>query len=121
MKKLTFQACLYLALASAVGGCGFPYRIDVEQGNVVTQKDLNRLSIGMSKPQVQSILGTSLLQDTFHKDRWDYQQRYKNGKTNQWEKSKVVLYFNNGLLSRIEKDGYASIKTEPVPYSVEGQ
>ena len=49
-----------------------PYRIDVAQGNVVTKEQLARVSPGMSRLQVRDILGSPLLTDPFHADRWDY-------------------------------------------------
>ncbi len=112
----TTICCIVLALLTACGG--IPYRIDVDQGNVVRAKDLARLRVGMSKPQVHQLMGNPLLQDVFHKDRWDYILRYKNGRTQQVSESRVTLYFTNELLSRIDKAGYKAIEIEPVPYSV---
>lgn len=105
-----------LTLLTACGG--IPYRIDVDQGNVVQAKDLARLRVGMNKTQVRQLMGNPLLQDIFHKDRWDYIQRYKNGRTQEVNESRVTLYFTNELLSRIDKAGYKVIEVEPVPYSV---
>ena len=48
------------------------YRIDIQQGNDVTQDMVNKLEAGMSKSQVAYIMGTPLLIDTFHPNRWDY-------------------------------------------------
>lgn len=121
MKNIISHTCILLAFSSLVTGCSIPYRIDVDQGNIIEQKEINRLRVGMNKNQVQGLLGSSLLQDMFHKDRWDYVQRYKNGKTQKTEESKVSLFFTNGLLSRIEKSGYEQIETEPVPYSIDSQ
>lgn len=121
MKNTISPAIIILALSTIIAGCGLPYRIDIDQGNIIEQKDLNRLHVGMSKSQVQRLLGSSLLQDMFHKDRWDYVQRYKNGKTQKTEESKVALFFTNGLLNRIEKDGYETIAVEPVPYTITPQ
>lgn len=114
---MNIRTLLCLALTITLAGCSFPYRIDVDQGNIIEEKHLNRLRIGMSKNDAQRVLGSSLLQDLFHKNRWDYVQRYKNGKTQQVAESNVALFFTNGLLRRIEKDGYQYIATEPVPYS----
>ena len=49
-----------------------PYRVDIQQGNVVTQEQLERIKPGMNRLQVRDVLGTPLLTDTFHADRWDY-------------------------------------------------
>ena len=72
---------LFLALGTAlVAGCGFvpripgvtPYKIDIQQGNFISQEMVAQLKPGMSKEQVRLALGTPLLADAFHADRWDY-------------------------------------------------
>ena len=69
---------LSLAVAiAALSGCGVVpmpsvYRIDIQQGNVITQDQLAALERGMEKRKVRFILGTPLLADTFNQDRWDY-------------------------------------------------
>ena len=56
----------------AVFGVLTPYRIDIQQGNVVTQEQLARVKPGMNRLQVRDVMGTPLLTDAFHTDRWDY-------------------------------------------------
>ena len=64
---------LVLACSLALAACGrFPYRIDVQQGNFVTTETAARLKVGMTKGEVRQLLGTPLLADVFHADRWDY-------------------------------------------------
>ncbi len=65
---------LVVALLSACGFVGFPgvYKINVEQGNIVTQEMADQLKPGMNRRQVKFILGTPLIEDTFNSDRWDY-------------------------------------------------
>ena len=64
---------LAIAAACAVlSGCGFVYRIDVQQGNYVTQDAVAKLKNGMTKAEVRQALGTPLLIDVFHANRWDY-------------------------------------------------
>jgi outer membrane protein assembly factor BamE len=64
---------LAIAAACAVlSGCGFVYRIDVQQGNYVTQDAVAKLKNGMTKAEVRQVLGTPLLIDVFHSNRWDY-------------------------------------------------
>lgn len=68
MRFIALAAILFAATA-----CGpFVYRIDVQQGNYVTQDTVARLKIGMSKAEVRQLLGTPLLADVFHSNRWDY-------------------------------------------------
>lgn len=107
---------LAVVAISATSCGGIPYRIDVDQGNVIDQQSLSQLQIGMSKEEVQQVLGTSLLSDVFHQDRWDYVQYYKNGRTQSTQEGKVSLFFSNGFLSNIQAEELSEIVTEPVPY-----
>ncbi len=110
---------LSLLASSALTGCSkVPYRIDIDQGNIIEAQTLSRLRVGMRKAQVQQLLGSSLLQDVFHSNRWDYIQRYKQGDTQKVTESKVSLFFTNGLLARIVRDDFQVIETAPLPYSV---
>ena len=61
-----------LLAALALSGCGFVYKIDVQQGNYVTQDLVAKLKPGMTKAEVRQLLGTPLLIDAFHANRWDY-------------------------------------------------
>ena len=60
-----------------------PYRIDIRQGNYVTQEMVSQLKPGMSRDQVRFVLGTPLVTDVFHTDRWDYIYRFRPGKGDQ--------------------------------------
>lgn len=61
---------MLLCLIFAASGC--VYKIDIQQGNIVTQEMLSKLELGMTKQKVRFALGTALLQDMFHQNRWDY-------------------------------------------------
>lgn len=107
--------CLML-VAACLGGCGFVgfpgvYRIDVEQGNIVTQEMVDQLRPGMSRRQVRFILGTPLLQDTFNQQRWDYPWVKRNGQRILSE-SHLTVYFENDSLVGITGD-YAVPWAEP--------
>src|SRR3990170_4201353 len=77
MRSLPFAALL--AAATLLAGCVSPYKIDVQQGNVVSQEMLEKLKPGMTKSQVRFALGTPLIADSFHPDRWDYFYSLKKG------------------------------------------
>lgn len=80
-----------------------PYRMDIQQGNIVTSKMLMQLKPGMSKSQARFVMGTPLLQDSFHGDRWDYFYQYrKDGKIIQ--QRRVILEFENEQLKRVRGD-----------------
>ena len=83
------------------------HRIDVQQGNVITQDMLAKLELGMEKKKVRFIMGTPLISDTFHNDRWDYIYTYKKGRDTR-EQRRVTLFFEKDLLARIDGDVVAA-------------
>ena len=97
------------------------YRIDVQQGNVITQEMVDKLKPGMSRSQVRFILGTALIDDVFHKDRWDYVYRLvQHG--NLVEEYKLTVFFEDDKLARTNgdfSDSLASVSPkliEPAKY-----
>ena len=80
-----------------------PYKIDVQQGNYVTQEMVEKLKPGMTRAQVKFLLGTPLVVDVFRNDRWDYVYLYnKAGEIT--EQRRVSILFENDRLKRIEGD-----------------
>ena len=106
MRKLLIPGVFFATLLS---GCGsvdklpFVHRIDVQQGNVITQENVDQLKPGMTKRQVRFTLGTPMIADTFHADRWDYVYRMEPGK-GEIEQKRVSLHFKNDTLVGIEGD-----------------
>lgn len=92
----------------------FMYKADVQQGNVITQEQVNKLEPGMNKTQVRYIMGTPMLVDTFHQDRWDYIYTLKKGGRVQ-EKKRVSLLFKDDLLVNVEGD----LRPEPGAETIE--
>lgn len=89
------------------------YRLDVQQGNLVTQEQLAKVKPGMSRIDVRNLLGTPLLQDAFKADRWDYffsDDRNSGSKLNPFgrdsQQFKVAISFVQDKVTRI--DGEAS-------------
>jgi outer membrane protein assembly factor BamE len=70
-----------------------PYRITVVQGNFVSQEAASQLKVGMSRDQVKALLGTPLLADMFHADRWDYIFYFKRGSTSVVQQRDFVVLF----------------------------
>lgn len=93
---LTFISSLVL------GGCSF-YKMDIQQGNYITQAELDQVKAGMSPAQVQDILGTPLLVDDFHTDRWDYVFYLKSPRKGN-QRSSITVFFNNGVVSQVRQD-----------------
>jgi outer membrane protein assembly factor BamE len=101
--KLTVAGCLFCALASCGSNFGFPgvYRINVEQGNVVNAEMIEKLRPGLNKRQVRYIMGTPLIEDSFHEDRWDYRYLLRNG-TETIAETRLTLWFDGDELARVE-------------------
>lgn len=78
-----------------------PYRPDIAQGNFVSQEMVAQLKEGMTREQVMFVLGTPLLNDIFHADRWDYAFRYKKG-NGEITNSRVTVFFKDNRLTRYE-------------------
>ena len=77
------------------------YKIDVQQGNVVTQEMVEKLKPGMTKPQVRFVLGTPLIVDTFRENRWDYAYlRQEKGEL--IEQQRLTIFFENERLTHFE-------------------
>jgi outer membrane protein assembly factor BamE len=79
------------------------HRPDIQQGNVVTQEMVNQLYPGMSRHQVRFILGTPMLIDVFHQNRWDYVYTLTEG-WGDMEKQRISIYFEGDQMVRIEGD-----------------
>jgi len=97
--------CLVSCSSAPFGLPGFtPYRIEIQQGNFVSQEMASQLKLGMSKDQVRFVLGTPLITDSFHADRWDYVFRRQRTNSSELEQRKVTVFFENGQLKRVEGD-----------------
>jgi outer membrane protein assembly factor BamE len=104
-----------LGLAVLVSGCGIrqiasdgsllglvtPYRIDIVQGNAVTREQIALIKAGMSRAQVRDILGTPLLTDPFHAERWDYLFTIRRQGAEPQRRS-IVAFFDGDVLRKID-------------------
>jgi len=78
-----------------------PYRPDIQQGNFVSQEMLDQLKVGQTREQVRFLLGTPLLTDMFHADRWDYPFYLARG-NGELTTSRVTVYFKNDVVERFD-------------------
>ena len=78
-----------------------PYRMDIVQGNVVTREQVALVKPGMPRAQVRDLLGSPMLTDMFHADRWDYVFTIRRPGTDPQRRA-VVAYFKGDLLERLE-------------------
>jgi outer membrane protein assembly factor BamE len=91
------------AIPSALESSSIFYRIPIQQGNMVDQETVNRLQPGMDKRQVRQAMGTPMLADPFHQQRWDYIYRMRPSRGDV-EQRRVALFFEGDQLVRIEGD-----------------
>ena len=115
-RPLSFPHALLIVAVSLLAGCassGFSlpkipgieaHRMEIQQGNYVTQEMIAKLQPGMTRDQVRFVLGTPLVADAFHADRWDYMFRRQRANSKQIEQRRIVIFFDDGRLSRIEGD-----------------
>lgn len=85
------------------------HKIDIQQGNVITQEDLEKVKPGMTPRQVRFALGTPILVDSFHPDRWDYIYSLKKG-SKKTKIQRVTVFFSNGTVSDIRADLLPELK-----------
>ena len=96
---------LFAALVfGALTGCYPGYRMDVEQGNVVTPEQRAQLQLGMGRREARFVLGSPLVKDPFHADRWDYVYSLRDGATGTIDQQRLSLFFKDDLLVDIRHD-----------------
>ena len=92
-----------------LAGCNFvpkvdPFRMEILQGNLVTQDMVAKLTPGLTKDQVRFALGTPLVVDSFRDDRWDYVFLHYPANSKVAERRRVTVFFEDGKLKRIDGD-----------------
>jgi outer membrane protein assembly factor BamE len=109
-----FRALLPVLSALALAGCASqlqtsetlfglitPYRMEIVQGNVITKEQIERLKVGMPRRQVVDLMGSPLVADIFHADRWDYVFTIRRQGSEPQRRS-IVLSFKGDTLERID-------------------
>ena len=84
-----------------MGNLPFVYKMPIQQGNIVSKDMLDQLRLGMTKDQVRFVLGTPMLMDMFHSNRWDYTYTLKVGRQ-PMETKPLTLFFQDDALVRIQ-------------------
>ncbi len=101
MQKLP-AVILIAALLTVVSGCVF--RANISQGNLIEQDDLDQIEVGMTRNQIRFLLGTPMIDDPFHKNRWDYVYYLKIGRKDTVAKRWVSILFSGDTVGEIRKD-----------------
>ncbi len=96
-----FRLARTALLVAIISGCSSyvprivnEYKIDIQQGNLLTQEMVSQLKLGQTKDQVRFILGTPVLMDMFHANRWDYVYRLRKGNSSEVEMRKLTTLFD---------------------------
>ncbi|MFP5349246.1 MAG: outer membrane protein assembly factor BamE [Gammaproteobacteria bacterium] len=112
-----YRFVLALCATLAASGCLTIYSPEVQQGNIVDQEMVDKLKPGMTRAQVRFVLGTPLVVDPFHSDRWDYVYFFKPAYEGAPETRRLTVIFDGDALARMEgdvvPDAPAAAKAQP--------
>ena len=106
MRSLPQPLVAMLLAALLCTGCGLLYKQPIYQGNLLDPAAVEQLQAGMSKQQVQTLLGSPSISDPFHEDRWDYVATQRTGRQGDVEVRNFTLWFEGGQLARWEGEHF---------------
>lgn len=108
------QHCARLALLGVLAllATACVYHAPVQQGNLLDTKDIDQITVGMTQSQVRYVLGTPMVTDPFSTNRWDYVFYLKLNKMPEAKKQQLVVYFENGNVSKLERTDTTYLKTD---------
>ena len=93
---------LAICLLTACSAC--VYEVDVQQGNKLEPQDVESVQVGMTRNQVRFLLGTPVVADVFHPDRWDYVYYFRAGRSNKPERRWLIVWFEGNVVREIQTD-----------------
>jgi outer membrane protein assembly factor BamE len=102
--KTTRLVLLSAVVAALLSSCLSVYKVEIQQGNSVTQEMIDKLKPGMTYSQVRFVLGTPLITDPFHQDRWDYYYYLRRQGEDIAEVQRLTVRFKNDALVAVEGD-----------------
>jgi outer membrane protein assembly factor BamE len=114
-----FFALLAVAMCTApLSGC--VYRIDIQQGNFLEGKTVDKLEVGMTRSQVRYLLGTPMVPDLFDKDRWDYLYYFQGPRLHRPQRRHLIVFFKDEKVASYVRDNVpASTPQAPEQSNVE--
>ncbi|MBT5227466.1 MAG: outer membrane protein assembly factor BamE [Proteobacteria bacterium] len=102
------KAALYLIIGASLlvlNGCVRSYRVEIQQGNVISAEQIEKITPGTSRNEVRFILGTPLIEDPFHAERWDYFYSLDPAKGELVTKYRLSVWFENDQVLRTVVEG----------------
>ena len=99
-KSLLMVIAFALSACGGLGALEFPgvYKIGIPQGNIITQEMIDQLRPGMTKRQVIFVMGTPLVRDPYHQDRWDYVYNFQPGGGIRGQEKVTIFFVDDGLV-----------------------
>ena len=101
LPRVALMLCVVLSTSIATSGC--VYRIDIQQGNFLEDKDIDRVTVGMTRVQVRSLLGTPMVADPFESSRWDYVYYSKQGRLKKPVQRHFIVHFEGDKVVKIDR------------------
>lgn len=97
------RLCLAMLAMLCVGTAGCAYRITIQQGNFLEEETVDQVEVGMTREQVQYLLGTPMVKDPFHADRWDYLYYVIYGRRRRVVQAHFIVNFANERVASVER------------------
>jgi outer membrane protein assembly factor BamE len=105
LNSILRKTCIYVALACLISfSSACVYELDVQQGNKLEPKDIESVEVGMTRNQVRFLLGTPVVNDVFHEDRWDYIYYFRAGRSKKPERRWLIVWFDENIVKEIQRD-----------------
>lgn len=116
-------ALALLAAAVVLGGC--IYRPNIQQGNLLSAEEVDKVTVGMTRSQVRYLLGTPMVSDPFAPQRWDYVYRLTHGRPRRTDSAHFIVRFEGDTVVAVEKVDAPEPRVEdeslPAPTAVKGK
>jgi len=100
--RVPFLICALILSMTLSSGC--VYRAAISQGNLIKQEDLEQVEVGMTRNQVRFLLGTPMIDDPFHAERWDYVYYLRVGRRETQAKRWTSILFEDDRVAEIRLD-----------------
>jgi outer membrane protein assembly factor BamE len=100
-RRIVLALSLAIGMSALTSAC--VYRIDIQQGNFLEDKDIDRVTVGMTRVQVRALLGTPMVADPFESSRWDYVYYLKQGRLKKPIQRHFIVFFEGDKVTKIDR------------------